>query len=144
MNRYSDIHGVALGLLLVLGLLIAQPARIQTTTDPLPSWNDGPEKTAISQFITRVTKPGSPDFVPLAERIAAFDNDGALWSEQPIYFQFAFALDRVKALAPQHPEWREQQPFKAVIEGDMKELVESGGEGARRINNGDAHRHDYR
>jgi len=128
-NSYRNIYGVALSVLLALGLLIAQPVRFQTAADLLPSWNDGPEKTAIMQFVTRVTKAGGPDFVPLAERIATFDNDGTLWSEQPIYFQFAFALDRVKALAPQHPEWRKQQPFKAVIEGDMTTLVESGEKG---------------
>ncbi len=76
------------------------------SADPLPSWNDtGPKKTIVA-FVERVTKKGSPDFVPSAERIATFDNDGTLWAEQPIYFQFQFALDRVKALAPQHPEWK--------------------------------------
>ena len=71
-------------------------------------------------LVKRVTTPGGKDFVPPAERIATFDNDGTLWSEQPLYFQLAFALDRVKALAPQHPEWKEKQPFKAVLEGDLK------------------------
>ena len=80
-------------------------------TDPLPSWNDGPSKKAITDFVARVTTQGGADFVPPAERIAVFDNDGTLWCEQPIYFQPAFALDRVKAMAPQHPEWK-QQPFK--------------------------------
>jgi len=96
---------------------------------PLPSWNDGPAKTAILDFVRRVTQQGSPDFVPPAERIATFDNDGTLWSEQPIYFQFAFALDRVKALAPQHPEWKTTQPFKAVLDNDLKALVASGPKG---------------
>jgi phosphoglycolate phosphatase-like HAD superfamily hydrolase len=73
--------------------------------------------------------PGGPDFVPPAERIATFDNDGTLWSEQPMYFQLAFTIDRVKALAPKHPEWREKQPFKAVLEGDMKTLAASGERG---------------
>ena len=102
-------------------LLLAGVAHAQA--DPLPSWNDGPNKRAIIDFVSRVTKEGSPDFVPVAQRIATFDNDGTLWSEQPIYFQFAFALDRVKALAPHHPEWKTQQPFKAVLEGDMKTLL---------------------
>ena len=85
--------------------------------DPLPSWNDGPAKKSIVEFVAKVTKPGSPDFVPTPERIATFDNDGTLWGEQPLYFQLAFALDRVKALAPQHPEWKDKEPF-AVLKGD--------------------------
>jgi hypothetical protein len=82
-----------------------------------------------SSTLTRVTRPGGADFVPIPERIATFDNDGTLWSEQPIYFQFAFALDRVKALAPQHPDWKTTQPFKAVLDGDMKALAASGEKG---------------
>jgi phosphoglycolate phosphatase-like HAD superfamily hydrolase len=95
----------------------------------LPSWNEGATKQTIIEFADRVTRQGGPDFVPLAERIAIFDNDGTLWTEQPMYFQLAFALDRVKALAPQHPEWEDKQPFKAVLEGDMKYLTESGERG---------------
>ena len=102
-------------------------------TDPLPSWNDGPAKQAIVAFVTDVTREGSPDFVPPAERIATFDNDGTLWIEQPIYVQFAYALDRVKALAPQHPEWKDTQPFKAVLEGDMAALAAAGEKGAVEI-----------
>jgi phosphoserine phosphatase len=102
-------------------------------TDPLPSWNDGPAKQAIVAFVTDVTRKGSPDFVPPAERIATFDNDGTLWIEQPIYVQFAYALDRVKALAPQHPEWKDTQPFKAVLEGDMAALAAAGEKGAVEI-----------
>jgi hypothetical protein len=94
--------------------------------DPLPSWNDGTTKAAIIQFVSKVTTEGSPDFVAVADRIATFDNDGTLWSEQPMYFQFAFALDRVKALAPQHPEWRDKQPFKAVLDGDLKAALVGG------------------
>jgi hypothetical protein len=86
--------------------------------DALPSWSDGLVKRAITDFVARVTAQGGPDFVPPAERIAVFDNDGTLWGEQPMYFQFTFGLERVKALAPQHPEWKDRQPFKAVIEGD--------------------------
>ncbi|MCC2690994.1 MAG: haloacid dehalogenase [Rhizobiaceae bacterium] len=100
-----------------------------SSTDPLPSWNDGAAKQAIVDFVGRVTRAGGPDFVPPAERIATFDNDGTLWAEQPTYFQLAFALDRVKALAPQHPEWKETEPFKAVIEGDLKALAPSGEKG---------------
>jgi hypothetical protein len=95
-------------------------------TDPLPSWNDGPTKQAIIAFVTDVTREGSPDFVPVPQRIATFDNDGTLWIEQPIYVQFAFALDRVRELAPQHPEWRQTQPFKAVLEGRMEALASLG------------------
>src|SRR5437016_13840439 len=93
--------------------------------DPLPSWNDTSPKKAIIAFVERVTKEGSPDFVKPEERIATFDNDGTLWAEQPIYFQFQFAIDRVKALAPQHPEWKQQQPLAAVLSGDQKELLDS-------------------
>src|SRR5215217_9614534 len=95
-------------------------------SDPLPSWNEGVAKRAIIEFVTAVTRDGSPDFVAAPERVATFDNDGTLWIEQPIYVQLAFALDRVKAMAPLHPEWKDQQPFKAVLEGDMKTLAESG------------------
>ena len=82
--------------------------------DPLPSWNDGPAKRAIVEFVEKVTTEGGPDFVPARERIAAFDNDGTLWSEQPIYVQVTFALDRIRVLAEKHPEWKEKQPFKAA------------------------------
>src|SRR6266704_673464 len=88
--------------------------------DPLPSWNDGPAKKAITEFVAKVTKEGSPDFVPAAERIATFDNDGTLWCEQPMYFQLLFALDRVKALAPQHPEYQTKEPFAWWLKGDVK------------------------
>jgi phosphoglycolate phosphatase-like HAD superfamily hydrolase len=109
-------------------LMTALPAAARAA-DALPSWNDGPAKTAIVDFVTRVTKEGGPDFVPVPERIATFDNDGTLWSEQPIYFQFAFAIDRLKARAPEHPEWKNTQPYKAVLEGDMKTLAASGEKG---------------
>ncbi len=98
-------------------------------TDPLPSWNDGDVKQSIVDFVDRVTNPASPDFVPEAERIATFDNDGTLWAEQPLYFQLFFAIDRVKALAPEHPEWAEQQPFKAVLEDDLEALAAGGKRG---------------
>jgi phosphoglycolate phosphatase-like HAD superfamily hydrolase len=98
-------------------------------SDSLPSWNSGAVKTSITDFVARVTTQGGADFVPPAERIAVFDNDGTLWCEQPIYFQAAFALDRVKAMAPQHPEWKSQQPFKAFLSGDKKALAEQGEKG---------------
>jgi hypothetical protein len=86
----------------------------------LPSWQDTAPKQAIIAFVEKVTKPGSPDFVPVAERIATFDNDGTLWAEQPIYFQNYFIFDRIKTLAPQHPEWTNQEPFSFVLKGDLK------------------------
>jgi phosphoglycolate phosphatase-like HAD superfamily hydrolase len=99
------------------------------SADPLPSWNDTATKQAIVTFVQRVTKTDSPGFVPPNERIATFDNDGTLWSEQPIYFQLAFAIDRVKQLVASHPEWRQEQPFKAVLEDDHEALVASGERG---------------
>ncbi|MFW2405933.1 MAG: HAD family hydrolase [Gammaproteobacteria bacterium] len=100
-----------------------QPA---VAADPLPSWNDGATKQQILDFVARVTDPGNPDFVPADERIATFDNDGTLWSEQPLYFQLLFARDRVLAMAAEHPEWREEQPFKAVLEDDKATLATFG------------------
>ena len=97
--------------------------------DPLPSWNDGAAKQAIIQFVERTTEDGSPDFVAPAARIAVFDNDGTLWAEQPMYFQAFFMLDRVKTLAPQHPEWRTEEPFASLLKGDMKAAL-AGGERA--------------
>lgn len=97
--------------------------------EPLPSWNDGPNKEALVGFVAKATKEGGPDFVPASERIAVFDNDGTLWCEQPMYVQLAFALDRVKALAGKHPEWKSTQPFQAVLEGDLKTIAASGEKG---------------
>jgi phosphoglycolate phosphatase-like HAD superfamily hydrolase len=115
-----------LGLAVAVAVLSATGA---ATADPLPSWQDGATKTAIVDFVAKVTKEGGPDFVAPAERIATFDNDGTLWAEQPIYFQFQFALDRVKALAPQHPEWKQKEPFASVLKGDVKKAL-AGGEKA--------------
>jgi len=97
--------------------------------DPLPSWNDGPAKQAITHFVEAVTQEGGPDYVAPAERIATFDNDGCLWSEQPLYFQLLFALERVKALAPAHPEWKDQEPFASLLRGDVSGAL-AGGEHA--------------
>ena len=105
------------------GLATAQAA------DSLPSWNDGKAKQSIIEFVTQVTKEGSSDFVLPAERIATFDNDGTLWAEQPMYAQLIFALDRVKALAPQHPEWKDNEPFASLLKGDVKAAL-AGGEHA--------------
>jgi hypothetical protein len=97
--------------------------------DPLPSWNDTTSKQAILAFVDRVTQAGSPGYVPPAERIATFDNDGTLWAEQPVYFQLLFAVDRIKATASEHPEWQGQEPFASVLKGDMKAAL-AGGEKA--------------
>ena len=116
----------ALLLALSLSLSIA-------VADPLPSWRDGPAKQAIAAFVAAVTQADGADFVAPAERIAVFDNDGTLWVEQPMYTQLAFLLDRVKALAPEHPEWKDTQPFKAAIEGDRKALGEAGMDGLMQL-----------
>jgi phosphoserine phosphatase len=97
--------------------------------DPLPSWNDTAPKQSIVAFVEKVSKEGTPDFVPPAERIAVFDNDGTLWAEQPMYFQLFFAIERIKALAPQHPEWKEKEPFASLLRGDVKAAL-AGGEHA--------------
>lgn len=112
-----------------LALLAGQASAQGTGKDPLPSWNDGVSKRAILAFVDITTRRGSPDYVAVADRIATFDNDGTLWSEQPVYFQFQFAMDRVKALAPQHPEWSSKQPFKGVIEGDTAAVLATGEKG---------------
>jgi hypothetical protein len=94
--------------------------------DPLPSWNAGPAKQSIVNFVAKVTKEGPPDFIPPEERIATFDNDGTLWAEQPMYFQLFFTLDRVKALAPRHPEWKTKEPFASLLKGDVKGALAGG------------------
>ncbi|MFN0197215.1 MAG: HAD family hydrolase [Planctomycetaceae bacterium] len=109
--------------------VLAFAATVTHAADPLPSWSDGKAKRSIVEFVEKVTRKDSPDFVPVSERIATFDNDGTLWCEQPMPFQLFFALDRVKALASQHPEWKEKQPFKAVLEDDMKTVFASGERG---------------
>jgi phosphoglycolate phosphatase-like HAD superfamily hydrolase len=118
-------RGVFVLLLISIGVL----ANSAEAADPLPSWNEGTAKRSIIDFVNRVTQPGSPDFVVPEQRIATFDNDGTLWSEQPMYFQLFFAIDRVKALAPKNPAWKTQQPFKAVLENDMQALADSGEKG---------------
>jgi haloacid dehalogenase-like hydrolase len=113
------------------GVLLPVAALAQTATPsgPLPSWNEGAAKQSIMNFVAAVTREGSSNFVPPADRIATFDNDGTLWVEHPMYTQLAFVLDRVKAMAPLHPEWTNTQPFKAALEGDMKTLAEAGDHG---------------
>src|SRR5216110_2334961 len=119
----QNLLAAALVCALALVTIAAQAA------DPLSSWNDGPAKKSITDFVAKVTKEGSPDFVPPEERIATFDNDGTLWCEQPMYFQLMFAFDRVKALAPQHPEWKTKEPFASLLKGDLKGAL-AGGEKA--------------
>ncbi|MEM1443934.1 MAG: HAD family hydrolase [Verrucomicrobiota bacterium] len=97
--------------------------------DPLPSWNEGEFKEAVVEFVTAVTEEGGEHFVPVEERIATFDNDGCLWSEQPAYFQLFYVIDHIRDIADEHPEWKEKQPFQAVLEGDMEALKEAGEEG---------------
>ena len=111
---------------IVLPVLAVLLSSVAFAADPLPSWNDGPAKQSIINFVKKVTKAGSPDFVPLPERIATFDNDGTLWSEQPMYFQAFFIFDRIKALAPQHPEWSDKEPFASILKGDLKSALAGG------------------
>ncbi|MGY3392980.1 hypothetical protein ACVWW6_005571 [Bradyrhizobium sp. USDA 3311] len=108
-------------------------AMAQTQAGPLPSWKEGPTKASIVDFVARVTENGGPYFVPPDQRIATFDNDGTLWIEQPMYVQLAFALDRVKVLAPMHPEWKDKQPFAAVLNGDLKALAAFGEKGVAEL-----------
>jgi hypothetical protein len=122
-RHQRNVMAAALVCVLALATTVAQGA------DALPSWNDGKAKQSVVDFVVKVTKDGSSDFVPPAERIATFDNDGTLWAEQPMYFQLAFALDRVKALAPQHPEWKDKEPFASLLKGDVKNAL-AGGERA--------------
>ncbi|HUU25803.1 MAG TPA: HAD family hydrolase [Methyloceanibacter sp.] len=116
----------------LIAILVIVPASAQDS-DPLPAWNDGPTKQAIVDFVVKVTEPESGDYVPPQDRVATFDNDGTLWLEQPMYVQLAFALDRVKELAPEHPEWKNKQPFKAALDGDMKALAGSGEKGVAEL-----------
>jgi haloacid dehalogenase-like hydrolase len=125
-NLGTFARSVAVTLAIVSGLAVSAAF---AQTDPLPSWNDGPTKQAIVGFVEKITDKEGKDYVPPEDRIATFDNDGTLWVEQPVYTQLLFAIDRVKALAPEHPEWKDQQPFKAVLEGDMKTVAASGEKG---------------
>jgi hypothetical protein len=122
-------QSIFLALLLVMATLLAVGTPALAGTNPLPSWNEGPAKQAIVEFVQKTTDKASPTYVPPAERIATFDNDGTLWPSHPMYTQLAFALDRIKALVPRHPEWKNTQPFKAVLDNDMKTLAASGEKG---------------
>jgi len=118
---------------LVAAVLISGCSQDKGMGDPLPSWNDGTARMSIMEFVQAVTDETGPDFVPVPERIAVFDNDGTLWSEKPVYFQLFFAMDRVKELAADHPEWKTTQPFQAVLENDMEALAASGERGILEI-----------
>ena len=128
MKRTHWRTGWAAAALLLFALFVGSSG-ILAAGNPLPSWNDGPSKKAIMSFVEKVTREGGPDYVAPGERIAVFDNDGTLWGEQPLYFQLAFALDRIRALAGKNPEWKEKQPFKAVLENDHEALKKSGKHG---------------
>ncbi len=116
------------GLLFIAAILV-DGSTLRAQTDPLPSWNDTAPKKAIMDFVARVTTPGSKDFVRVEERIATFDNDGTLWCEKPFYFQMAFAFDRVKVMAPQHPEWKTKEPFRSLLKGDVGAAAKGGEKG---------------
>lgn len=132
-----------LAIILILQVIIACKEKINSTEeittiideiiDPLPSWNDGDTKKAIVDYVNAVTDEGSEDYIPISERIATFDNDGNLWSEQPAYFQLFFAIDRIKALAPKNPEWKKIQPYQSLLENDMKTLMSYGEHGLMEI-----------
>lgn len=132
-SALSKLRHVAFAVFLGLVAIGTSLAGARAQSDPLPSWNDGAVKKSITDFVARVTTQGGADFVPAEQRIATFDNDGTLWTEQPYYFQLAFAFDRVKAMAPQHPEWKTKQPFKAVLDKDIKALGASGEKGLLQI-----------
>ncbi|NAW84903.1 HAD family hydrolase [Photobacterium halotolerans] len=118
-------------LLLLLNAVITTAA--SAATDPLPSWNDTATKQQMMQFVEQTTDSNSAQFVPAAERIATFDNDGTLWAEQPAYFQLFYAIDRVKALADKHPEWKTEEPFASILKGDMEGVKKSGMEGLMKL-----------
>src|SRR6266700_8142033 len=124
-----ETFGINLVRSAAIALLAISSTASSLAQEVLPSWNDTTARKNIVTFVERVTTQGSPDFVPPAERIATFDNDGTLWAEQPIYTQLAFALDRVKVLAPQHPEWKDKEPFASLLKGDLKGAL-AGGETA--------------
>jgi hypothetical protein len=122
IQKTKSLLAVLLGIVWILSATVV----VAPAADPLPSWNEGNAKKSILSFVKKVTTPNAPVFVPPAERIATFDNDGTLWAEKPMYFQLFFALDRVKALAPQHPEWKDKEPFASLLKGDVKKAMAGG------------------
>lgn len=141
MRTEITAAGMKIFLLLLWGVIACTAPTDKTISettakqnkDPLPSWNDGASKSAVIDYVEAVMDSSGSDFIPIADRIATFDNDGTLWSEQPAYFQLFFALDRVKALAPDHPEWKNKQPFKAILEHNMGELMKQGEKGLMEV-----------
>jgi len=125
-NTQRRLYRIVLRFAMLAALFDAIAPALLAQSDPLPSWNDGAAKNSILDFVKRITTAGGPDFVPVEERIATFDNDGTLWTEQPMYTQLAFILARVKQLAPQHPEWKTTQPFQGVLQGDVKAVASTG------------------
>ncbi|MCG6156378.1 HAD family hydrolase [Rubinisphaera margarita] len=132
-NRFSEGRSLKLRLALLLTVFAVGLQNSSFAEDPLPSWNDGPAKTSIIDFVECAKSDGCEKYIAPEDRIAVFDNDGTLWSEQPAYFQLLFALDRVREMAADHPEWKNEAPFKAVLDGDLKAVVESGKEGLLKI-----------
>jgi phosphoserine phosphatase len=145
MNALINLTRI-FALMLIFGFLASCNSTIERKTesttsenepakksDPLPSWNDGTVKENIIHFVEEATNPDSPNFIAVADRIATFDNDGTLWSEQPLYFQFFFAIDRIRAMAPAYPEWKDKEPFKAVLENNMEDLMKQGLNGLLKI-----------
>ena len=128
-ERHMSLRGIIQQSTLIALVCLLLASGCAVARDPLPSWNDGPSKKSIIEFVAKVTRESSSDFVPPAERIAVFDNDGCLWTEQPMYFQVFFIIDRIKALTPQHPEWKTKEPFVSVLKGDVKSAL-AGGEHA--------------
>src|SRR5262245_60445786 len=126
------LFGVSVSLLLALAIAYAAPPA-RAAGDPLPSWNEGAAKKSILEFVTAATREGGPGFIAPAERIAVFDNDGTLWVEKPLYVQLVFAIDRVKALAPQHPEWKTKEPFASLLTGDPEKVLAAGARGTMEV-----------
>ena len=129
---FSCIAGVLFSIIFLISCNRDTPSMV-AIPDPLPSWNQGATKTSILTFVDEATDPDSPDYIDVPDRVAVFDNDGTLWSEKPAYFQLFFAMDRVRALAPGHPEWKDQQPYKAVLENDLETLAGMGEHGILEI-----------
>jgi hypothetical protein len=133
MIRKHKVKSAALRPCIWIALAALAVVSALAQTAPLSSWNDTASKRAIVAFVEKISREGTPDFVPVDQRIATFDNDGTLWIEQPMYVQLAFIVDRVKALAPHHPDWKTTQPFKGVLEGDMKAVAATGEKGLMQL-----------
>lgn len=135
MKKTSIILSISLFIFIFVGCTSNIETNNSTLiqTNPLPSWNEGETKTSIINYVTDVTNTESANFIDIPDRVAVFDNDGTLWSEQPAYFQLYFAIDRIKELAKDHPEWKDIQPYKAVLENDMQALAATGEHGLMKL-----------